>query len=89
MIDRMNQNLGSLAAAVMQEFLENGRLTLNECVMEILEHYGKEEFTETQIINMVGRLVKGYYLQRIEVLEEDKDEPLFNSKQDDIKGIKF
>jgi hypothetical protein len=72
MIDRMGHLFGTLCQDVLIEFLENGRLTMNECVLEINEHE-PGVYTEAEIVNMIGILVKGSYLQSVGVVDEDND----------------
>jgi hypothetical protein len=72
MIDRMGHLFGTLCQDVLIEFLENGRLTMNECMLEINEHE-PGVYSEEEIVNMIGILVKGSYLQSVGIVDEDKD----------------
>lgn len=70
MVQRIGHLFGTLSQTIIVEFLENGRLSLSECIGQVKAHDDAGEYSEQEIVDNLGVLIKGSYLQRIEFLDE-------------------
>jgi len=53
----------------MEQFIENGRLTISDLIAEIEEHQDPENmvtYSEKEILEMMVALIKGQYLVQVE-----------------------
>jgi len=60
---------GGLVQTVMEQFIENGRLTVSDILAEIEEHNNPEingEYSEREILEAIAALIKGQYLVQVE-----------------------
>jgi len=60
---------GGLVQTVMEQFIENGRLTVSDILAEIEEHKNPEiigEYSEKEILEAIATLIKGQYLVQVE-----------------------
>ena len=71
---------GNLCQTVMEQFIENGRLTVSECHAEIEEHQDPEliaAFSEKDILEAIATLIKGQYL--IQVVKVSHSSNMYSS----------
>lgn len=55
--------------AIVEEFIENGRLTVSDTLAEIEEHIKNEtleNYSEREILEAIGALVKGQYIVQVD-----------------------
>jgi hypothetical protein len=60
---------GNLCQNVIEEFIENGRLTVSDCLAEIEEHKDADMMqnsTEKEVLEAIATLIKGQYLLQVD-----------------------